>query len=119
MTQTLRTHTGPELEYLTVDDKAIDAMILSSLLRKARPEPLPESSGAKLRASCMTAITSGPRYGSTIELQRAADATRSRARRQYTRPVTLFHKRKMEMGTLPKHGHTRFQITRLRCGNTF
>jgi len=74
-TQTLRTPTVLELEDLRLDDKTIDETILSSLLRGVRRGPLRESFGAKLRAACMTAMISGPRYGSTSELQRAADAT--------------------------------------------
>jgi hypothetical protein len=89
-TQTLRTPRVLELEYLRLDDKTTDGMILSSLLRKGRRGPVCESFGAKLHAAFMTAIISGPRYGSTSELQRAVDATRSRARRQYTPPFGLF-----------------------------
>jgi len=80
-TQRLRTPTVFELEDLRLDDKTINGMILSSLLWIVRRGPLRESFGAKLHAACMTAMISGPRYGSTSELQRAADATRSRARR--------------------------------------
>jgi hypothetical protein len=116
-TQRLRTLTVLELEYLRVDDKTTAGMIISSLLRKVRRGSLRESFGAKLHAACMTAMICGPRYGSTIELQRAADATRSRARRQYTRPVTLFHKRKRKMCTRPTQGHTKFQIMCFRSGN--
>ena len=67
-TQTLRTPTVLELEDLRLDDKTIDETILSSLLRGVRRGPLRESFGAKLRAACMTAMISGPRYGSTSEL---------------------------------------------------
>jgi hypothetical protein len=74
-TQTLRTPTVLELEDLRLDDKTIDETSLLSLLRRVRRGPLRESFGAKLRAACMTAMISGPRYGSTSELQRAADAT--------------------------------------------
>jgi hypothetical protein len=73
-TQTLRTPTVFELEHLRGDDKTIDGMIRSSLLRKVRRGPLRETFGAKLDAAFMTAMISGPRYGSTIELQRKADA---------------------------------------------
>jgi hypothetical protein len=62
-------------------------------------------------------MISGPRYGSTSELQRAMDATRSRARRQYTSPVTLFPARK-EMCTHLEVGPAKFRITRFRPGNT-
>ena len=73
-TQTLRTPTVLELEHLRGDDKTIDGMILPSLLGKAGRGSLRETFGAKLDAAFMTAMISGPRYGSTIELQREADA---------------------------------------------
>jgi hypothetical protein len=60
-TQTLRTPTVLELEYLIVDDKTIAGMTLSSLLRKVRRGPFRESFGAKLHAAFMTAMISGPR----------------------------------------------------------
>jgi len=60
-TQTLRTPTVFELEHLRGDDKTIDGMILSSLLRKVRRGLLRESFGAKLYAACTTAMISGPR----------------------------------------------------------
>jgi hypothetical protein len=118
-TQTLRRPTVLKLEYLGLDDKTIDGMILSSLLRKGRRGPACESFGAKLHAACMTAMISGPRYGSTSELQRAADAIRSRARRQYTPPVTLFLQREKKMPTRPKEGPARLRMTWFRPGNTF
>ena len=117
-TQRLRTPTVFELEDLRLDDKTINGMILSSLLWIVRRGPLRESFGAKLHAACMTAMISGPRYGSTSELQRAADATRSRARRQYTSPFALFPEREKKMCTHPKEGPARFRITRFRPGNT-
>jgi len=101
-TQTSRTPAVLELEYVRVRDKTIDGVILSSLLRKAGRESLRESFGAKRHTACMTAMISGPTYGSIMELQRAADTTPSRARRQYTRPVNLFHKRKRKMHTHPE-----------------
>src|SRR5258708_38766468 len=52
----------------------------------------------------MTAMISGPRYGSTSELLRAADATRSRARRQYRAPLALFPEREKRMSTRPQEG---------------
>src|SRR5260221_11390578 len=115
-TQTLRNPRVPELEYLRLDDKTIDGTILSSLSRKVRRGPLRESFGAKLHAACMTAMISGPRYGSTSELQRAADATRSRARRQYTPPFALFRGLEKKMCTHPKGGPARFRITNFRPG---
>jgi hypothetical protein len=60
-TETLRTRTVLELEYLRVDDKTIDGRILSSLLRKFGREPLRESFGAKLNAAFMKVMISGPR----------------------------------------------------------
>jgi hypothetical protein len=117
-TQTLRTPTVLELEYLGLNDKTIDGMILPSLLRNGRRGPVRESFGTGLRAACMTAMISGPRYGSTSELQRAAGATRSRARRQYTSPVTLFLEREKKMWTPPKEGPAEFPITCFRRGNT-
>ena len=118
-TQTVRRSTVLKLEYLGLDDKTINGMILSSLLRKGRRGPACESFGAKLHAACMTAMISGPRYGNTSELQRAADAIRSRARRQYTSPVTLFLEREKEMCTHPKEDPAGFRITCFRPGNTF
>ncbi len=117
-TQTLRMPTVPELEYLRPDDKTIEGMILSSLLRNGRRGPVRESFGAELRAACMTAMISGPTYGSTSELHRAAGATRSRARRQYAPPVTLFLEREKKMWTHPKEGPAEFHITCFRRGNT-
>src|ERR1700704_4373664 len=90
MDRTLRTPTVLESEYLRVDDKTIDEMILSLLLRKVRLGPVCESFEAKFHAACMTAMISGPKYGSTSELQGAADQTEPRARRQYTSPFALF-----------------------------
>jgi len=60
-TQRLRTPTVPELEYLRVDDKTIAGMILSSLLPRIRRGLLRESFGAKLHATCIAAMISGPR----------------------------------------------------------
>jgi hypothetical protein len=77
-TQKLRTPTVPELKDLRPDDKTTNGMILSSLLRRVRRGPLRESFGAVFHAACMTAMISGPRYGSTSELQRAADAIRTK-----------------------------------------
>jgi hypothetical protein len=59
-----------------MDDKTIEGGILSSPLRKAGPGPLRESLGTilELDSVFMTAMISGPRYGSTIELRREADA---------------------------------------------
>jgi hypothetical protein len=118
-TQTLRRSTVLKLEYLGLDDKTIGGMILSSLSRKGRRGPVCESFGAKLHAACMTAMISGPRYGSTSELPRAADAIRARARRQYTPPVTLFLQREKKMPTPPKEDPARLRTTWFRPGNTF
>jgi hypothetical protein len=57
-----------------MDDKTTEGGILSSPLRKAGPGPLRESLGTILDPVFMTAMISGPRCGSTIELQREADA---------------------------------------------
>jgi hypothetical protein len=118
MDRTLRTPAACELEYLRVDDKTIDEMILSSLLREVRLGPVCESFEAELHAACMTAMISGPRYGSTSELQGAADATEPRARRQYTSPFALFPEREKKMCTHPKEGPARFCITCFRPGNS-
>ena len=118
MDRTLRTPTVLESEYLRVDDKTIDEMILSSLLRKVRLGPVCESFEAKFHAAGMTAMTSGPRYGSTAELQGAADATEPRARRQYTSPFASFPEREKKMCTHPKEGPAGFRITRFRPGNS-
>jgi RNA polymerase sigma-70 factor, ECF subfamily len=73
-TQTFRTPTVLELESFSMDDKTIEVGILSSPLRKAGPGPLRESPGTIQDPVFMTAMISGPRYGSTIELRREADA---------------------------------------------
>ena len=117
-TQTLRTLTVLGLEYLRVDDKSIDGVIVSWLLRNDRRGSVRESFETEVRASCMTAMISGPRYGSTSELQRSADAIRSRARRQYTSSVTLFLEREKKMCTHPKKGPAEFRETCFRRGNT-
>ena len=88
-TNKLRTPTTLELEYLRVDDKTIDEMILSSLLRKVRLGPVCESFEAKFHAACMTAMISGPRYGSTSD-SRVRRTQPNLARRQYTSPFALF-----------------------------
>jgi hypothetical protein len=59
------------------------------------------------------------RYGSTSELQRAAGATRSRAGKKYTSPVTLFREREEKMCTHPKEGLPEFRMTCFRRGNTY
>ena len=118
MDRMLGTPTVLESEYLRVDDKTIDEMILSSLLRKVRLGPVCESFEAKFHAACMTAMISGPRYGSTSELQGAADATEPRARRQYTSPFALFPEREKKMCAHPKDGPARFRITCFRPGNS-
>ena len=96
-TQTLRTPADFPLEQDRLRDKTIRGRIWPLLLSgKRRPAPLRESFGEELRAACMTAIISGPRYGSTVgtslfrQLSRAGDTTRFRLRIQYTSPVTLF-----------------------------
>ena len=96
-----------------MEDKTIDEMILSSLLRKVRLGPVCESFEAKFHAACMTAMISGPRYGSTSDLQGAADA-----RRQYTSPFALFPEREKKMCAHPKDGPARFRITCFRPGNS-
>jgi len=63
-------------------------------------------------------MISGPRYGSTAELQGAADATEPRARRQYTSPFASFPEREKKMCTHPKEGPAGFRITRFRPGNS-
>ena len=101
-----------------MDDKTIDGMLLSSLLRSGRLGPVCERLGAELRVACMTAMISGPRYGSTSELQRAVDLTRSRAQRQYTPPVKLFLERDKKMCTHSKERPLEFRITCFCLGNT-
>src|SRR5260221_12374927 len=64
----------------------------------------------------MKAMIPGPRYGSTSGLLRAADATRSRARRQYTPPFALFRGLEKKMCTHPKGAPARFRITNFRPG---
>jgi len=64
-------------------------------------------------------MISGPTYGSIMELQRAADTTPSRPRRQYTRPVTLFHKRKRKMHTHPEQGHPKLRTRVFAAGILF
>jgi len=66
-TQTLRTPADFPLEQDRLRDKTIRGRIWPLLLSgKRRPAPLRESFGEELRAACMTAIISGPRYGSTV-----------------------------------------------------
>src|SRR5258707_15800256 len=65
----------------------------------------------------MKAMISGPRYGSTSGLLRAADATQSRARRQSTPPFALFRGLEKKMCTHPKEGPARFRITCFRPRN--
>jgi hypothetical protein len=97
-TQRLRTPAGVPLEQVRLRDKTIRGMIWPLLLSgKRRPVPHRDSFGEELRAACMTAIISGPRYGSTVGTSlvisansRVCDATRFRLRIQYTSPVTLF-----------------------------
>jgi hypothetical protein len=98
-----------------MDDKTIEGGILSSPLRKAGPGQLRESLGTILDPAFMTAMISGPRYRSTIELQREADA-RFCARRQYTQPVRLFRIWKKIYAHL-KQRHAKFQIMCFRSGN--
>jgi hypothetical protein len=65
-TETLSTTTVPELEHLRLDDNNINGVILSALLWSGRRGLLRESIGAKLHASCRTAMISGPRYVSRV-----------------------------------------------------
>jgi hypothetical protein len=117
-TQTLRRLTVLSSEHLGLDDKTINGMILSSLLGNGRRGPVCESFRAELNAACMTTMISGPRYGNMSELQRAADAIRSRARRQYTSPATLFLDREKKMCTRHKEGPAKFRLTCFLPGNT-
>jgi hypothetical protein len=56
-----------DLEQLRLNDETINGMILSSLLPGyGRQGTLRESLGEELQAVWMTAIISGPRYGSTL-----------------------------------------------------
>jgi hypothetical protein len=65
--QTLRTPRVLELEQLRLREKTIDGMILSSFLSgNGMRRPLPESCKEELHPACMTAMISGPRYGSTV-----------------------------------------------------
>src|SRR5258708_39225831 len=59
----------------------------------------------------------GPRYGSTSELQGAADATGSRARRQYTPPFALFPNGRIKCAPIRRKAPPRFRITTFRPGN--
>jgi hypothetical protein len=66
-TQTLRTPTILESEQLRLRDKTINGMLRPSiLLGNGSPGPLRESFSEALHAACMTAMISGPRYGSTV-----------------------------------------------------
>jgi len=65
-TRMLSTTAVPELEHLRLDDNTITGVILSSLLWSGRRGLLRESIGAKLHASCRTAMISGPRYVSRV-----------------------------------------------------
>jgi hypothetical protein len=66
---------------LRLEEKTTGGMTVWSFFRNGRRAPVRESLGAKLGAAWITATISGPRYGSTSGLQRAANATRFRARR--------------------------------------
>ena len=66
-TQTLRTPTVIESEQVRLRDETINGMLRPSiLLGDGSPGPLRESFGKALHAGCMTAMISGPRYGSTV-----------------------------------------------------
>jgi hypothetical protein len=73
-----------------MDDKTIEGGILSSPLRKAGPGPLRESFGTILDPF-MTAMISGPRYASTIELQLEADAPILRTKAIHTASQVIPH----------------------------
>jgi len=65
--QTLRTPKVFELEQVRLREKTIDGMILSSFLSgNGMRRPFPESFKEELHPACMTAMISGPRYGSTV-----------------------------------------------------
>jgi hypothetical protein len=66
----------------------------------------------------MTAMISGPRYGSKSDLSREADAIRSRARRQYTWRAALFLQGKRKMRTHPKDAPAKFRAARFPRGKT-
>ena len=66
-TQTLTAPTFLESEQLRLPDKTINGMHWPSILLGNRsPGPLRESFSEALHAACMTAMISGPRYGSTV-----------------------------------------------------
>ena len=65
--QMLRPPTILESEQLRLRDKTSNGMLRPSILLGAgSPGPLRESFGKALPAACMTAMISGPRYGSTV-----------------------------------------------------
>jgi len=101
--QMLRPPTILESEQLRLRDKTMNGMIRPSiLLGNGSPGPLRESFGEALHAACMTAIISGPRYGSTVGTSLVISANSRvwatpspfRLRRQYTSPVGLFRGRR-------------------------
>ena len=115
-TQTLRTPRILELEYLRLDDKTFDGVILSSLLRNVRRGPVCESFEAKLHAPCMTAMISGPRYGSTSELQ-VRRTQPNLAHEDNTRRPLHYSPNGKKICTHPKEGPAGFRITYFRPGN--
>ena len=118
-TQTLRTPTVFESEHLRLEEKTTGGMTVSTRCPNGRRAPVRESFGAKLGAACITAMISGPRYGSKSDLLSAADAIRSRARRQYTSRAALFLQGKKKMRTHPREAVAKFRTAPFRRGESF
>lgn len=115
----MRTPTVFESEHLRLEEKTAGGMTVSTRCPDGKRAPVRESFGAKLGAACITAMISGPRYGSKSDLPRAAVAIRSRARRQYTSRAALFLQGKKKMRTHPREAVAKFRTAPFRRGESF
>jgi hypothetical protein len=98
----------------------MDGVILSAILPPTRVrEPLCELFGAQRNAVCRTAMSSGPKNGSTVtELQWAADTCQLRTQSQDTSPIKIFPEWRKKTCTYLRPASTKFWITSLRHRNT-
>jgi len=120
-TQRLRTPAGVPLEQVRLRDKTIRGMIWPLLLSgKRRPVPHRDSFGEELRAACMTAIISGPRYGSTVGTSLAISAN---SRVWATRPDFAYEYNTRRPSHYSPEERKRLQTSEARCnekpGNVF
>ena len=106
--QTLRTLTVLELQQLRLHDKTSNGTILFWLLPgNGRRGPLRESARRRATRCLHDSDDVRAKIRKHVELQRAASATRSRARRQYRSPFALFPEREKKMCTHPKEDPAR------------